>query len=240
MLLGMGLSLFPWALTLLGLLPLWFFPRQENLYPGVLFLLAALILAATASLYARAPLSSRVRFFWVLGISSVAVQGALLASDELAQLPDGLVVTASVAGLAAPALFLAALFVLLRGEGSGLMSVQGEGVLPQSALQALAPGLEALSRVRPVTLLLLHTHPDQPGAALLGFLRKPDLVFELKPGHFLVVLQGSGPEGAQVVFRRIRQNLAIRAYAVLPLQGALGQALRQLEGELAHYYLTHH
>ncbi|RMH54519.1 MAG: diguanylate cyclase [Deinococcus-Thermus bacterium] len=237
----MGLSFLPWALTLLGLLPLWFFPRQQSLYPGVLFLLAALLLATAASLYARAPLGPKVRFFWVLGVSSVAVQAAFLASGELAQVPDDLVVTASVASLIAPALFLAGLFVLLRGEALGPLPVQGEGgVLSQSALQALAPSLEALSRVRPVTLLLLHTHPDQPGASLLRFLRRPDLVFELRPGHFLVVLQGSGPEGAQVVFRRIRQSLAIRAYAVLPLQGTVQQVLRQLEGELAHYYLTQH
>jgi hypothetical protein len=115
------------------------------------------------------------------------------------------------------------------------------GVLPYSALQVLAPSLETLSAVRPVTLLLLHTRSEQPGTELLQFLRQPDMVFELKPGQFLIVLQGSSLEGAQAVFRRIRQNLVIRAYGVLPLQGrSLQQALVQLEGELEHYYLTQH
>jgi hypothetical protein len=54
-------------------------------------------------------------------------------------------------------------------------------------------------------------------------------------------LQGSNLEGAQAVFRRIRQNLAILAYGFLPLQGiSVQQALVQLEGELEHYYLTQH
>lgn len=245
MLEAMGLSLLPWGFVLLGLLPLWWFPRQESIYPGLVFLLAALILAAAASLYARAPLGRQARFFWVLGLGLLSSVVAVTASQELAQVPQDLAVMASVASLMGACAFLMGLFFLLRREVPSLpppaqMGFRHEGgILPYAALQALAPSLETLSAVRPVTLLLLHTPADQPGADLLRFLRQPDMLFQLKPGRFLIVLQGSNLEGAQTVFRRIRQNLAIRAYGALPLQGqSVQEALVQLENELEHYYLT--
>lgn len=247
MLRAMWLSLLPWGFVLLGLLPLWLFPRQESIYPGLVFLLAALILAAAASLYARVPLGPQVRLFWVLGLGLMSSVLAVAASRDLAQVPEDVAATAAVASLMGGVMFLLGLFFLLRREVPGLPSPMqmgfrhDGGVLPYSALQVLAPSLETLSAVRPVTLLLLHTRSEQPGTELLQFLRQPDMVFELKPGQFLIVLQGSNLEGAQAVFRRIRQNLVIRAYGVLPLQGrSLQQALVQLEGELAHYYLTQH
>ncbi|WP_223299680.1 diguanylate cyclase [Meiothermus taiwanensis] len=243
----MWLSLLPWGFVLLGLLPLWLFPRQASLYPGLVFLLAALMLAAAASLYARVPLGPQARFFWVLGLGLMSSAMAVAASRDLAQIPEDLAVVASVASLMGACAFLMGLFFLLRREVPSLppatqMGFRHEGgVLSHTALQALAPSLEALSAVRPVTLLLLHTRADQPGAELVQYLRQPDMVFQLGPGQFLIVLQGSNLEGAQVVFRRIRQNLAIRAYGVLPLQGiSVQQALAQLEGELQHYYLTQH
>lgn len=243
----MWLSLLPWGFVLLGLLPLWLFPRQENIYPGLVFLLAALILAAVASLFARVTLGPQVRFFWVLGLGLMSSAMAVAASRDLAQIPADLAVVASIASLMGACMLLASLLFLLRSDAPGLPSLRQMGfhhegeVLPYSALQALAPSLETLSAVRPVTLLLLHTRTDQPGAELLQYLRQPDMVFQLKPGQFLIVLQGSSLEGAQAVFRRIRQNLAIRAYGVLPLQGiSVQQALTQLEGELQHYYLTQH
>lgn len=243
----MWLSLLPWGFLLLGLLPLWLFPRQESIYPGVVFLVAALILAAAASLYARVPLGPQVRFFWVLGLALMSSVVAVAASRDLAQIPEDVAVVAAVASLMGGGAFLVGLFFLLRRETPSLpvpaqMGFRTQqGILPHAALQALAPSLETLSAVRPVTLLLLHTHPDQPGAELLQYLRQPDMVFQLKSGQFLIVLQGSNHEGAQIVFRRIRQNLVIRAYGVLPLQGtSIQQALAQLEGEIEHYYLTQH
>lgn len=245
MLEAMGLSLLPWGFVLMGLFPLWLFPRQESLYPGLLFLLAAPILAAAASLYARVPLGPQTRFFWVLGLGLMSSVVAERASRELAQVPQDLAVMASIASLMGACAFLTGLFFLLRREVPSLpppaqMGFRQEGgILPYAALQALAPSLETLSAVRPVTLLLLHTPADQLGADLLRFLRQPDMVFQLKPGQFLIVLQGSSLEGAQTVFRRIRQNLDIRAYGVLLLQGrSVQQALAQLESELEHYYLT--
>ncbi|WP_243455286.1 diguanylate cyclase [Meiothermus sp. CFH 77666] len=243
----MWLSLLPWGFVLLGLLPLWLFPRQESIYPGVVFLLAALILAAAASLYARVPLGPQVRFFWVLGLGVMSSVVAVTASRDLAEVPADVAVMAAVASLLGGLVFLVGLYFLLRREAPSLpapaqMGLRTqEGILPYGALQALAPSLETLSAVRPVTLLLLHTRSDQPGAELLQYLRQPDMVFQLKPGQFLIALQGSNLEGAQIVFRRIRQNLAIRAYGVLPLQGmSIQQALVQLQGELEHYYLTQH
>lgn len=243
----MWLSLLPWGFVLLGLSPLWLFPRQESIYPGVVFLVAALILAAAASLYARVPLGPQARFFWVLGLSIMSSVVAVAASRDLAQVPEDVAVMASVASLMGACMFLIGLFFLLRRETPSLPTPlqmgfrNHDGVMPYAALQALAPSLETLSVVRPVTLLLLHTRTDQPGAELQPFLRQPDMVFQLKPGQFLIALQGSNLEGAQIVFRRIRQNLVIRAYGVLPLQGmSIQQALVQLEGELEHYYLTQH
>jgi len=243
----MWLSLLPWGFVLLGLLPLWLFPRQESIYPGVVFLVAALILAAAASLYARVPLGPQVRFFWVLGLSILSSVVAVAASRDLAQVPEDVAVMAAVASLMGAGVFLIGLYFLLQRETPGLppplqMGLRNQdGVMSYAALQVLAPSLETLAAVRPVTLLLLHTRTEQPGAELLQFLRQPDMVFQLKPGQFLIALQGSNLEGAQIVFRRIRQNLVIRAYGVLPLQGlSLQQALAQLEGELEHFYLTQH
>ncbi|WP_245575102.1 diguanylate cyclase [Meiothermus rufus] len=234
----MGLSLLPWGFVLLGLLPLWLFPRKESLYPGVVFLLAALLLAAAASLYARAPLGPRVRFFWVLGLGLLGCMVAVAASRDLAQVPEDVAVVASLAGLMGTGALL--LGLLFWQEVPGLpLGPSKTGVLPRAMLEGLAPSLEVLSRARPITLLLLHAPTDLSGSELLPFLRPSDMVFALAPDRFLVVLQGSSPEGAQVVFRRIRQGLPIQAYGVMPLQGgSLKQALRQLEAELEHFYLT--
>jgi len=243
----MWLSLLPWGFVLLGLSPLGLFPRQESIYPGVVFLVAALILAAAASLYARVPLGPQTRFFWVLGLGLMSSVVAVAASRDLAQVPADVAAMAAVASLIGASVFLIGLFFLLRHEAPSLPTPaqmglpNRDGVMPYAALQALAPSLETLSGVRPVTLLLLHTSTDQPGAELLQFLRQPDMVFQLKPGQFLIALQGSSLEGAQIVFRRIRQNLVILAYGILPLQGtSIQQALMKLEGEIKHYYLTQH
>lgn len=240
MLEDMWLSVVPWGFVLLGLLPMWLFPRQVNLYPGVVFLLAALILAATASLYARVPLGARVRFFWVLGLSVLANVLGVEAARDLARIPAEIAVAAGIGSLIAGGLFLAGLYFLGQGEAAATPSLAASrGVLDGAELQALAPSLEALSGVRPVTLLLIHTVKDQGESELLPYLRQPDLIFGLEPGHYLIALQGSGTEGAQIVFRRLRQNIPIRAYAVLPLQKmTVAEAVRQLEGELQHYYLT--
>lgn len=239
----MWLSVLPWGFVLLGLLPMWLFPRQINLYPGVVFLLAALILAATASLYARVPLGSQARFFWVMGLSVLANVLGVEAARDLAKIPEEIATAAGIGSLLASGLLLAGLYFLGRPvpaeEGGGANLRGREGVLGLADLQTLSESLEALSAVRPVTLLLLHTARDQNGNELLHYLRGPDMIFGLEPGHFLIALQGSGLDGAQIVFRRLRQNVPIRAYAVLPLQKmTVADAQKQLEGEIQHYYLT--
>jgi len=238
----MWLSVLPWGFVLLGLLPMGLFPPQVNLYPGVVFLLAALILAATASLYARVPLKPQVRFFWVLGLSVLANVLGVEAAGDLARIPSEISVAAGVGSLLASGLLLAGLYFLGQ-EPLGLPSQSGSRgrgeVLGRAELQNLAPTLETLSALRPVTLLLIHTPKEQSGSELLQYLRQPDLIFGLEPSQYLIALQGSSLEGAQIVFRRLRQNISIRAYAVLPLDKmTVAEALQQLEDELQHYYLT--
>jgi hypothetical protein len=246
----MWLSVLPWGFLVLGLSPLWMFPRQENLYPGVIFLLSALLFAATASLFARISANPKTNFAWVLGLSLIGMVLAVEAARDLAQLPEEIATAAALASMIASGLFLAGLYFTLKQptqeEGETSKSFvdrrkQPRQILTASALDSLAPSLEAMASVRPVTLLLLHTRPEQLGEELLNHVRSPDLIFQLKDDQFLIALQGSSTEGAQIVFRRIRQNMLIRAYAVLPLHGSTVQrALYQLEGELNHYYLTQH
>lgn len=244
----MWLSLLPWGFLVLGLLPLWLFPRQENLYPGVIFLFAAVLLAATASLFARISIKGNGRFYFVTGLGVLANVIGVEAARDLAHVPNEIATAAAVASMIASGVLLAGLYSMLQAEGSNAGAGKGlkvsggsRDILSYSALQSLAPSLESISSVRPVTLLLLHLRSDEPSEDLLSYIRQPDMIFQLKPNQFLIALQGSSPEGAQAVFRRIRQNLVIRAYGVLPLQGStVEQALEQLEGELAHYYLTQH
>ncbi len=243
----MWLSLLPWGFLALGLSPMWVFPRQDNLYPGVIFLFAAVLLAATASLFARISLPGNGRFYMVTGIGVLANVIGVEAARDLARVPAEIATAAAVASMIASGVLLAGLYAILKTAGAVTVAnkpikVSGNrDILTYSALQSLAPSLESISTVRPVTLLLLHLRSDEPATELLNFIRQPDMIFQLKANQYLIALQGSNPEGAQTVFRRIRQNMVIRAYGVLPLQGStVVQALEQLEGELAHYYLTQH
>jgi hypothetical protein len=55
----------------------------------------------------------------------------------------------------------------------------------------------------------------------------------------LLILQEGGPQAVAPVFKRLKQNLNIQAYAALPYEGGpLDKALEQLEAELEHIYLT--
>jgi hypothetical protein len=169
------------------------------------------------------------------------------AARDLARVPAEIATAAAAASMIASGVLLAGLYSMLKVAGATAIAnkpvrVSGNrDILSYAALQSLAPSLESISTVRPVTLLVLHLRSDEPADELLNFIRQPDMIFQLKTNQYLITLQGSNPEGAQAVFRRIRQNLVIRAYGVLPLQGlTIQQALEQLEGELAHYYLTQH
>lgn len=241
----MWLSLLPWGFLALGLLPLWMFPRQENLYPGVIFLFAAVLLAATASLFARVSIPGNGRFFLVTGLGVLANVMGVEAARDLAKVSAEIAIVAAVASMVASGVLLAGLYSILKSNETTTQKpvkpLGARDILSYQALQSLAPSLESISTVRPVTLLIIHLRSDEPSNNLLNFVRQPDMIFQLKPNQYLIALQGSSAEGAQAVFRRIRQNLVIRAYGVLPLQGlSVEQALEQLEGELAHYYLTQH
>lgn len=245
MLRAMWLSVLPWGFVLMGLVPLWLFPRQEILYPGVIYLVGSLILTATASLYARATIGPWVRFYWVMGLSMLAFVTALESARDLVVLPQNLALGGGVASLMAGALLLVGLYFSQHQEARSAGSLQQSkvtsdgGVLYAGDLQSLAPALEAMAAVRPVTLLMLQTPSGDSGKSILHSIRQPDLVFELKPRHYLVALQGSNTDGAAIAFRRLRQSLEVQAYAVMPLHGkTLKEALKQLEGELEHFYLT--
>lgn len=240
----MWLSVLPWGFLLLGLLPMGMFPRQDILYPGVIYLIGSLVITATASLYARAPIGAWVRFYWVMGLSVMAFVTALEASRDLVVLPQNLALGGGVASLLAGVTFLVALYYSQNQEVRSVGSLQQSkttsesGVLYSGDLQSLGPALETMSAVKPVTLLMLQT-PGDSGKAILHSIRQPDLVFQLKPQHYLVALQGSTTDGAAIAFRRLRQSLEVQAYAVMPLHGkTLKDALKQLEGELEHFYLT--
>lgn len=242
----MWLSVLPWGFVVLGLSPLWLFPRQDNLYPGVVFLLAALLFAATASLFARVSRNHKTNFFWVLGLSLISMVMAVEAARDMAVVPNEIATAAALAGMFASGVFLIGLYFLNNQSDEPAKPKverrnQQREILGQEALQSLSPSLEALSAVRPITLLLLHTRTDLKDEDLLQHIRQPDMIFHLRTGQYLIALQGSSIDGAQIVFRRIRQNLLIQAYAVLPLQGhSIEKAIVQLEGELDHFYLTQH
>lgn len=239
------LSLIPWALLVLGLLPLGAYPARSSLYPGVVFLVAALTLAGAASLYSRAPVGPRVRILWVLGLGLMAYSLACESVAALASLPPGLHALGGWAALAGAVCLIAALYQSLRRETPPIPPLEGgqyrdpSGAMNRSALSALAPSLEALAARKPLVLLLMQTQPGQDPSPILRSLRGPDLLFRMSEGVFLVILQNGGPEAAGPVFRRLKAAVPLQAYTALPFTGgSLKKALEQLEAELSQIYLV--
>ncbi|MER3479380.1 MAG: hypothetical protein C4327_02570 [Meiothermus sp.] len=239
------LSLVPWALLVLGLLPLGAYPARSSLYPGLVFLVAALTLAGAASLYSRAPVGPRVRTLWVLGLGLLAYSLACESVAILAALPTGLQALGGWAAWLSGAILLTALYQSLQRETPALPPLEGNqyreasGAMSRSALGALAPSLEAMATRRPLVLLLMQTQPDQDPSPILRSLRGPDLLFRMSEGVFLVILQNGGPEAAGPVFRRLKAAVPLKAYTALPFKGgSLKRALEQLEAELSQIYLA--
>ncbi|WP_233492993.1 MULTISPECIES: hypothetical protein [unclassified Meiothermus] len=239
------LSLLPWALLVLGLLPLGSYPARSSLYPGVVFLVAALTLAGAASLYSRAPVGPRVRVLWVLGLGFLAYSLACQSAFALAFLPSGLYALGGWVALGSGVTLLTALYQSLRREPFWVPRLEGSqyrdpsGAMNRNALHALAPSLEAAATRRPLVLLLMQTPPNQDPTPILRSLRGPDLLFQMGEGVFLVILQNGGPEAAGPVFRRLKAAVPLQAYTALPFKGgSLKKALEQLEAELSQIYLT--
>lgn len=214
-----GLFLLPWAFFLLGLLPLALLAPEGNLGEGLGFLLAALLLAGAASLFSRFPLAPRVQFALVLALALWTLDLALRAASAF-------VGGVSFPGYVAPilgSLALLAAFLLGTGEEAPLLP-PSQGIGGPEELKRMAGALEGLALRRPLVLVYLEA-PIGP-ERLLSELRRGDLAFRLE-GGYLLVLQGSRPEDAAGLLRRLRERFPLSAQAVERWQGG------SLEGVLA-------
>ncbi|WP_243089331.1 hypothetical protein [Thermus neutrinimicus] len=219
------LFLLPWALFLLGLLPLALFEPLGQVERGLGLLFAALLLAATGSLFSRFPVAFSVQFFLVLGLGFLAFQLALESTLAFAGLGgSGYTALGGVLG----ALALAMAFFLGTGREAPLLPAL-EGVGNREDLLRLAGALEGLALRRPLVLVYLST--SVPPERLQAELRRGDLAFRLA-GGYLLVLQGSRPEDAAGMVRRLRERFPLSSYAVERWQGgSLESVLARLEAE---------
>jgi hypothetical protein len=236
----LGLFLLPWGLLLLGLFPLYREVRlgcpgcvQAEVYPGLLLLLEAVLLAGAGSLFTRLPLGPRTRNLLVLGLGLLALdrgyESALLLSGT--PLPP----LAPLAGILGVGAFVLA-FLQATGPEAPLLPplpayTLPSGLMGKEALWALEGSLEGLARRRPLYLLYLAT--EAPPEALAGLLRRGDLAFDLGQGEYLVLLQRARPEEAMGLLKRLQAQLPLRAHAVERWQkGRLKGLLQKLQAEI--------
>ena len=219
------LFLLPWGLFLLGLLPLALAEPLGQVERGLGLLLSALLLSAAGSLFSRFPVAFSVQFFLVLGLGLLAFQMAL----ESALAITGLEAYGYTAlGGALGALALATAFFLGTGREAPLLPAP-EGISSQKDLRRLAGALEGLTLRRPLVLVYLST-PASP-EELQAELRRGDLAFRLA-GGYLLVLQGSRPEDAAGLVRRLKERFPLSVCAVERWQGgSLEGVLARLEAE---------
>ncbi|WP_019550384.1 hypothetical protein [Thermus scotoductus] len=219
------LFLLPWGLFLLGLLPLALAEPLGQVERGLGLLLSALLLSAAGSLFSRFPVAFSVQFFLVLGLGLLAFQMAL----ESALAITGLEAYGYTAlGGALGALALATAFFLGTGREAPLLPAP-EGIGSQKDLRRLAGALEGLTLRRPLVLVYLST-PASP-EELQAELRRGDLAFRLA-GGYLLVLQGSRPEDAAGLARRLKERFPLSVCAVERWQGgSLEGVLARLEAE---------
>ncbi len=214
-----GLFLLPWLFLLLGLLPLALFAPEGEVGEGLGLLFSALLLAGAASLFSRFPLAPRVQFALVLALAlwtlDLALRAAFAFVGEVA-FPGYLVPI-----LGSLALFAA--FLLGTGQEAPLLPPT-PGIGGPEELRRMAGALEGLALRRPLVLVYLEA-PITP-ERLLSELRRGDLAFHLGEG-FLLVLQGSRPEDAAGLLKRLKERFPLGAYAVERWQGG------NLEGVLA-------
>jgi hypothetical protein len=242
------LFLLPWVFLLMGLLPLWMFPRLDNLYPGLLYLIAAYLLASGASLYARAPAGPQVRLSWVFGLGLMGQAMALEAGIRLVDMPQRLATLSPILGLGGATALMFALYTALLRETPQLPRLDGPlyreegGAMNQNALYGLMPSLEAMALKHNMMLMLVKVSDDSPSAEVLKCVRKPDLVFKLnEPQLYLLVMQEGGTQATTHVFRRLKENVELEAYSALAFKGgSMKRVLDQLETELAHPTVAAH
>lgn len=240
------LFLFPWVMVLLAFGALGSNPLTGQLYPGVLLLLGGLMVSVAAGLYARAPSGPRVRLWSVVGLSCLAYTVILQAIAQMSSIDAFWLAASGWSAIAAGVSLMVALLLSFFAEPQSLPRLEGlpyrteDGAMTQTALWALSPSIEALSRFRPVVLLLLKFPPDQTVPSILRNLRSPDLLFRLESGLYLVVLQEGGSVASQVVFKRLKDNLPLEAYSAMSFRGgSLRGKIEQLQAELDQALLTH-
>ncbi|WP_243030818.1 hypothetical protein [Thermus altitudinis] len=225
------LFLLPWVLFLLGLTPLALAEPLGQVGRGFGLILSALLLAASASLFSRFPVAFRVQFFLVLGIGLLAFQLALegaLALTGWGWVQYGEAREYTALGGVLGALALGVAFFLGTGQEAPLLPALG-GVGTPEDLRRLAGALEGLALRRPLVLVYLST--SAPPERLQKELRRGDLAFQLS-GGYLLVLQGSRPEDAAGLLRRLKEGFPLSAYAVERWQGgSLERVLARLEAE---------
>lgn len=219
------LFLLPWGLFLLGLLPLALAEPLGQVERGLGLLFSGLLLAASGSLFSRFPVTFSVQFFLVLGLGLLSFQLALESALAVTAL-EAQGYTALGGALGALALALA--FFLGTGREAPLLPAL-EGMGSQEDLRRLAGALEGLALRRPLVLVYLSTSASPE--RLQAELRRGDLAFRLT-GGYLLVLQGSRPEDAAGLMRRLKERFPLLAYAVERWQGgSLESVLARLEAE---------
>ncbi|APD09006.1 MULTISPECIES: hypothetical protein [Thermus] len=219
------LFLLPWLLFLLGLLPLAQGEALGQVEKGLSLFVAALLLAAVASLYSRFPVGFRVQLALVLGLGFLALTLALESALAFTG-REGSFYTAMAGVLGAAA--LGAAFFLGTGREAPLLPAL-EGVGTREDLLRLAGALEGLALRR--ELILVYLAAPLPPERLAKELRRGDLAFLLE-GGYLLVLQGSRPEDAAGLIRRLKERFPLAAYAVERWRGgSLERVLARLEAE---------
>ena len=230
-----ALFLLPWGFFLLGLLPLAVADPVGTAGWGGL--LAALLLAAVASLYSRFPVAFPVQLALVLGLSLLAFERALEGALRLydtrisgealrvgGSAPPGYAALGGVLG----ALALGVACFLGTGREAPLLPPL-PGVGEREDLLRLAGALEGLALRRPLVLVYLAT--EAPPERLEAELRRGDLAFRLR-GGYLLVLQGGRPEDALGLLKRLQARFPLSAYAVERWRGgSLEKVLARLEAE---------
>ena len=243
-----ALFLLPWVFLLMGLLPLWMFPRQNDLHTGLLYLVAAYLLASGASLYARAPAGPQVRLSWVFGLGLMGQSLALEACIRLVDLPQRIAMLSPVLALGGATGLMFALYTALIRETPQLPRLDGPmyredgGAMNQNALFGLMPSLEAMALKHNMMLMLVKIGEESASAEVLKCVRKPDLVFKLnEPQLYLLVMQEGGTQATTHVFRRLKESVDLEAYSALAFKGgSMKRVLDQLEAELSHPTIAPH
>lgn len=238
------ISLLPWGLSALALLPFaWNSAADKHLGIGLLNLLAALLLATTGSLCAKILQSPRIRLAgilafgllsasFMLGVGLMWLELTPVTRTTLDFLRGGLAVLAAL-------LALATIQILPYRPIDTLVPLKEPryldtktGVMNRRALEALSDSLETSAKRHSLILLMLEL-PALPTQPISTMLRVPDLAFRMDKNRFLIILQHTHPGDARSVRERLVRHLAPTHLSVVEFrEGDLRPALTQLQADL--------